>query len=381
MTKEISTESATGIIMVALMFSSSATWAGPKDDCEAIVRGLGFSTSPYRFEQGGIFSRDQHIFGDLTCYVEPDGSFNSLYRRDTPVAEDGFFGYAALEERDRAISDAERETDVARRKRDEIIDRARADYEAASADIDQKLSERLSTIRKNSDPRETPQSASNEQDSPQTPQLAETVVRDEEVTTEPTQEDPEPAPPSPTVKVGKEMWVTSERLNIRSCPSESCGRTGWVTEGNRIEILEEKDGWGRIDEPVPALCENGTTSMIDDGNKSCSLDNGIVNGMITRWVSLKFLSASKPKETADPSDCDSGFLSSSDNYATYSEAFCVAARKLIDGGECSEREFVDHGGWWASTQYAQGTFFMYCGGMNLENKIYLDATTGKIFRE
>ncbi|MES2336256.1 MAG: hypothetical protein V4551_16495 [Pseudomonadota bacterium] len=185
---------------------------------------------------------------------------------------------------------------------------------------------------------------------------------------------------SPVHAEGQEMWVNSERIEIHSCPSETCGKTGWDLHGSRVVILEQKDGWGRIDNPTPALCENGVTFLIDEGDNRCLPENGIVDGMLARWVDMNFLSGSKPEKAPDPEECDRGFLSSSDNYATYSNEFCAAARQLINGGECTEADFVESGGWAASSQYPQGTFFTYCGGIRIENKIYLDAKSGKIFR-
>lgn len=90
------------------------------------------------------------------------------------------------------------------------------------------------------------------------------------------------------------MWVTAERRNIRSCPSEACGLTGWETSGASVDVYETKDGWARISEPQTALCEDGTNVMIDEGDNRCIEENGIADGMMTRWVSLEFLSASEP---------------------------------------------------------------------------------------
>ena len=178
----------------------------------------------------------------------------------------------------------------------------------------------------------------------------------------------------------KRMWVATERLNIRSCPDEACGLTGWETSGASVDVYETRDGWARISEPQTALCENGFSVMIDEGDNRCVEENGILDGMMTRWVSAEFLSATEPREVEDPADCDSGFLSSSDNYDTYGQQFCVAARQLIDSGDCTEAEFIKNGGWWASSEYPQGTFYTYCGGMTLDNKIYLDAKSGNVFR-
>lgn len=370
------------LLAFAMLLGTGPSSAGPKEVCQEIIGGLGFDTSGYRFEQGGIFSSDQHIFGDLSCYVTADGQFDSLYRRETPVAEDGFFGYQALENRDKSISAYEVLDDVAKQKRDEAIAKAITDYDEELARITGELEAQLDTIRADSDPRGVKIVGTTVTQTPDaTPAISTPEPTGDHM---PTMDGSLQNAPSETVLDaghGQVMWVTAERVNIRSCPMENCGRTGWVQEGDRIVILEARDGWGRIDEPVPAMCEDGTTWLIDDGDKRCLPENGVVDGMMARWVSLKFLSTDKPDETADPTACDAGFLSSSNNYARYADSFCLTARQLIDDGVCTEQDFADFGGWSSSTQYGQGTFFTYCGGMMLENKIYLDAKTGRVFRE
>jgi len=38
------------------------------------------------------------------------------------------------------------------------------------------------------------------------------------------------------------------------------------------------------------------------------------------------------------------------------------------------------GGWMASTNRGEGVYFTYCGGMKVNNKVYLDVTSGKTSR-
>ena len=42
------------------------------------------------------------------------------------------------------------------------------------------------------------------------------------------------------------LWVTSERLNRRTCPSESCGVVGQLFFREGVTVHEERDGWARI---------------------------------------------------------------------------------------------------------------------------------------
>lgn len=378
--------------MIAVLFAAYpiSAFSGPKEDCEFVVQSLGFPTDDYAFKKGGIFSSDQHIFGSLSCYVDYEGKFNSLYRGDTAIAEDGYFGTSVLAARDAAVQKAEAADDLEATKRDAAIRSARERYDLASQKISDDLRKELSALRESSDPFGKHAQKDNASETATTPTVSgsEDDQSEKDSTKKASAEHsevpltaPDSAPDQVSKAVGtREMWVSAERLNIRSCPSEKCGRTGWLLSGNKLTIYEERNGWGRISEPMDAICESGVSGQIDDGDRRCVPENGVTDNKITRWVSLRHLSETPPKPASDPQKCGNGFLAGSDNYETYAEAFCTAAIKLISEGQCTEKEFRDNGGWWASTSYPKGTFFTYCGGLALSNKIYLEAKTGRIFR-
>ncbi len=359
--------------------------AGPKDECELVVGSLGFDTDDYAFKKGGLFSSDQHIFGSLSCYVDHEGKFQSLYRGDTAVAEDGFFGVPALEARDAAMAAANAADERAAKKRDEAISKARETYDSETEDIAVELAATLLTIQENSMqsiPSET-SSASDSDTSVFTPGKAQPDLTHSGAKNgagDPENERESSTEVIPQPVAGREMWVAVERLNIRSCPGANCGRTGWILAGERIVVYEEKNGWARISEPYLANCISGITDQIDDGDRRCVSENGISDGKIAKWVAVKHLSPISPIKVADPNDCSSGFLAASDNYEVYAEVFCEASRKLIEEGRCTEDEFIENGGWWASTSHPKGTFFTYCGDAIVANRIYLDAQAGRIFQ-
>jgi len=74
-------------------------------------------------------------------------------------------------------------------------------------------------------------------------------------------------------------------------------------------------------------------------------------------------------------------VSSSDDFSTYKASFVSATSKLIDKGVCTLADFKEMGGWVKSQNHkAQPVYFTYCGGMHIKNRIYLDASSGKLFR-
>ncbi|WP_170447351.1 hypothetical protein [Ruegeria arenilitoris] len=80
------------------------------------------------------------------------------------------------------------------------------------------------------------------------------------------------------------------------------------------------------------------------------------------------------------SDADS-WIAKSDDLEIHRDAFLIAATELVENGTCTPSEFVEHGGWVRSNSFeSRSVYFMYCGGPTVANRLYLDASTGEVFR-
>lgn len=160
-------------------------------------------------------------------------------------------------------------------------------------------------------------------------------------------------------------YVSATRLNVRLSPLSSGKITNLLDRGARVDVLEVKSGWARI-------------SKYYDG----SIEG--VKGKVARWVSARFLSKDKPNKNAQKSAPRSPLeqaLSHSDDYRQYKEQFLASSKKLIKQGKCTVRDFVENGGWIRSTsKKLKPVYFMYCGGFRIQNRLYLNAATGKVFK-
>jgi len=172
-------------------------------------------------------------------------------------------------------------------------------------------------------------------------------------------------------------WTTADRLTVRTCPSQSCGVTGWVTDGTRVSVYEERNGWSRIEELRSAMCVNGESGAVDSGNNACTAVNGIVDGRFTRWVSSAYLSDNRPEAPTTVAKCNNFGLENSDNYRQYSEQFCTAATKMVNDRKCTSKDFRDWN-WTSSPAKGRDYYFTYCGGMARDNRYYLNIRTGTI---
>lgn len=180
---------------------------------------------------------------------------------------------------------------------------------------------------------------------------------------------------------GEKLWVTAERINRYTCPSETCGIVGTLGFREAATIRERRGEWARVSRVYDASCVNGRTEYVDKGNAACVPDNGIINGKFGEWVQAKYLSSTRPANPAEPAAADEQLVKGSDDFARYRRAFVKAARQLIDEGQCTAADFQEWGGFMKSTNYSgEPVYFTYCGGSTLANRVYVNAATGAIFK-
>jgi len=145
------------------------------------------------------------------------------------------------------------------------------------------------------------------------------------------------------------------------------------------DVIETKDGWGRITKVYSASCTKGKSDYVDTGNSDCNSENGIEGGEFAEWVQLDKLSPTRPEDPAKTATDAERVVAQSDDFSKHRSAFVKAANELITNGRCTSADFEEQGGWTKSMNEREApVYFMYCGGMTISNKIYLNAGTGKI---
>lgn len=177
-----------------------------------------------------------------------------------------------------------------------------------------------------------------------------------------------------------DAWVTADRLNRRTCPDVKCGIVGVLMFRERVTILETRGGWARVSKYYDAACRNGTSAYVDSGNAACIERNGIVDGRFAEWISTDYISTTRPPDPGTGATGNYALVRGSDDYRKYRDAFAAAAAELIDAGTCTAQDFREICGWIRSTSQSGPIYFTYCGGMGTENRLYLNAATGDIYR-
>lgn len=159
-----------------------------------------------------------------------------------------------------------------------------------------------------------------------------------------------------------EFYVSDRKLKVVEQPEVDGLITDYLYKGEKVEVLEKQGDWGRISDYI-VLKEGGSQTA--------------------EWVSMSGLSNDEviisEKENKEILD---SYLVKSDDLKLYQETFRNSVAKLISEGECEPGDFEELGGWVKSVRYKdRNVYFIYCGGLSLENKIYLDVNTNEIFKD
>jgi len=162
----------------------------------------------------------------------------------------------------------------------------------------------------------------------------------------------------------RDYYVTSNNLNVRLAPNKAGKITNMLYKRQKVKVFQVKDEWARI-------------SRYYDGEVEG------LSGKVAHWVFTKYLSTSYPMEeqVANLNSPIVKAIKSSNDFSKYQSIFISASEKLIKSGKCSLGDFKEMGGWCKSTTHKlKPIYFIYCGGMTKNNRIYLNTTTGKTFR-
>ncbi|MEZ8100730.1 hypothetical protein [Vibrio bivalvicida] len=182
-------------------------------------------------------------------------------------------------------------------------------------------------------------------------------------------EEEEPITPIPLVEEEEEVeplpsitdyYVSPPKLGVREAPDYSAFVENVVYRGDKLHILEKRDGWGRIS-PYYVYEEGGPE--------------------VAEWVPMEALLEVAPTITKQERvETVTTYIEDSDDFKLHFEIFIKTTDSLLKEGTCTPEDFEETQGWIRSVTYEDiDAYFVYCGGLKQANKIYLDVQTGKIF--
>lgn len=173
------------------------------------------------------------------------------------------------------------------------------------------------------------------------------------------QSQPEPTPIPIPVAEKTDYYVSPEKLGVREMPDKSAFIESILYRGDKVHILEKRNGWGRIS-PFYVYNEGGPE--------------------IAEWIPMDALLEVPPTITKQERiKTISSYVEGSDDFKLYFDVFIKTTDDLIKEGICLPPDFEELKGWVKSVKYEQDVYFVYCGGLKQANKIYLNIQTGNIF--
>lgn len=194
-------------------------------------------------------------------------------------------------------------------------------------------------------------------------QKDEPVVEQKPEPEQPSEPEEKPKPimdleaPAPEIT---EYYVTERRINVYNKPERQALIVDSLYKGEKVSVLEKADGWFRLSDYI----------VYEEGGEETA-----------EWVDSKGLSDAEPviKEQERLEILD-GYLQKSDDLKTHLDMFRNKTQQLLDDETCDPSDFEELGGWVRSVTYkTRNVYFIYCGGLEQENKIYLDVDKGEIF--
>lgn len=194
-------------------------------------------------------------------------------------------------------------------------------------------------------------------------QKDEPVVEQKPKPEQPSEPEEKPKPimdleaPAPEIT---EYYVTERRINVYNKPEHQALIVDTLYKGEKVSVLEKADGWFRLSDYI----------VYEEGGEETA-----------EWVDSKGLSDAEPviKEQERLEILD-GYLQKSDDLKTHLDMFRNKTQQLLDDETCDPSDFEELGGWVRSVTYKKrNVYFIYCGGLEQENKIYLDVDKGEIF--
>ncbi len=158
-----------------------------------------------------------------------------------------------------------------------------------------------------------------------------------------------------------QYYVIDRQVNVHNRPEPSALVVDTLYKGERVTVLEKTHGWYRISAYL----------VYSEGGEATA-----------EWLDAKGLSDAEPviKEQERLEILD-GYLVKSDDLKEYLDMFRSKTQALLADNTCEPEDFEELGGWVRSVTYKKrSVYFIYCGGLEQANKVYLDADSGEIFR-
>lgn len=176
----------------------------------------------------------------------------------------------------------------------------------------------------------------------------------------PISEEYEPSDPAFVMPDIMDYYVNQPTLGVREQPDRDEFVHRLLYRGEPVFLYEKQEGWGRLT-PFYVYEEGGPE--------------------VAEWIPLDGLVVEPPVITPEERrETVLSYIINSDDLDIFKTMFVQTTDQLLSEKTCVPGDFKELGGWVRSVRYqSEDVYFVYCGGLNQANKIYLNTQTGAIF--
>lgn len=176
----------------------------------------------------------------------------------------------------------------------------------------------------------------------------------------PISEEYEPSDPAFVMPEIMDYYVNEPTLGVREQPDRDGFVHRLLYRGEPVFLYEKQQSWGRLT-PFYVYEEGGPE--------------------VAEWIPLDGLVVDPPVITPEERrETVLSYIMNSDDLDIFQTMFIQTTDRLLSDKTCVPGDFKELGGWVRSVRYqSEDVYFVYCGGLNQANKIYLNAQTGAIF--
>jgi hypothetical protein len=155
-----------------------------------------------------------------------------------------------------------------------------------------------------------------------------------------------------------EFFVISPGIEIYAKPNFESQVVGKTELREVVKVYQEKGRWSRVQSWI-----NETTGK-------------------SQWIYNEHLSTEHPGVTVQERyQTIKQLIASTDDFEQYEARFIELTDSVLQSKQCSEEDLTQLKGWIRSFNYPdEPIYYSYCGGLEVEDKLYINLDSGDVFR-
>jgi len=183
-------------------------------------------------------------------------------------------------------------------------------------------------------------------------------------------------------------FVNTKTLKVRMGPNSTSAHLYSIYKGEKVKVYELKNSWARISQYTKTAhwVHQDYLSELENKKPVVVEKPVVIKEPAVEPVKKEVLE----EQTIEPEtliieddrSIETLLLSTvakSDDFERFESTFIPVSQRLVQDGICQLKDFKRSNGW---MELSDGTlYFIYCGKIKKQNKIFLNVVTGETFKK